>query len=520
MTAGALPRRADDVAVVSLQMPESLDLQWIDGCLRAADRWPALRVVARPGPSAGAGATLATARRRRHRLARAPRGRASWCSGGAWPDPAGWAGLFLRTVRNAYAVDPGYSVAGVLLAEINLDLRGYAPEAGQDVYRRVLDRLATLPGVRGAGASRVAVLSGGSRTGSVSRDGQPVRPDGSNGVPTRINVVSDSYLAAMGIPLLSGRGFASSDSSTAPRVAIVSQSLAQRLWPGRDPIGLTLTPGPNPTTVIGVVPDVVYRSVIENEPLPFYLLPLSQNYESGVTLHVRGAEDPLALLPGVRQVVREIDPLLVVARPRTLEAEFARSLGPQRLMATFVGIFAGLAAAATFIHILRLQCSAEHGRLRRRKGRASPNGHGNGSTGRNRIGARLCGAPGCRGSSTPRFRRDARRSGDLCDRAGATGGDRGVPHSCPAPCAWTPSSPFEVEGPRRGQFFNGLPRLLALLRRQDLRDLQLQIDPGGKRSRLGVRDLRPQLIDLRGVRRVGEDRRLQLTSQLADLPRR
>jgi predicted permease len=268
------------------------------------------------------------------------------------------AGLFLRTVRNAYAVDPGYSVDGVLLSEINLDLRGYSQDAGQDVYRRVLDRLKALPGVQGAGASRVAVLSGGARTGAVSLDGRPVRPDGSNGVTTRINVVNESYLAAMGIPLLSGRGFEPSDSNTAPRVAIVSLSLTQRVWPGRDPIGQTLIPGANPTTVIGVVPDVVYRSVIESDPHPFFLLPLSQNYESGVTLHVRGAGDPLALLPAVRQVVREIDPLLVVARPRTLEDELARSLAPQRLMATFVGIFAALALLLAAIGLYGLMAHA------------------------------------------------------------------------------------------------------------------------------------------------------------------
>ena len=101
------------------------------------------------------------------------------------------AGLFLRTLRNAYAVDLGYRTEGVLLSEINLDLRGYSADAGQDAFRRIFERVATLPGVQGVGASRVAVLSGGARTGTISADGQPVARDGSNGLTVRINVVTD-----------------------------------------------------------------------------------------------------------------------------------------------------------------------------------------------------------------------------------------------------------------------------------------------------------------------------------------
>jgi predicted permease len=264
------------------------------------------------------------------------------------------AGLFLRTVRNAYAVDPGYAVDGVLLAEVNLDLRGYAPGAGQEVYQRLLERLAALPGVRSAGAARVAVLSGSVRTGSVSTDGQPVRPDGSNSVTTRINVVSSSYLDAMGIPIVQGRSFQPSDTATSSRVVIVSQSLARRLWPGLDPIGRVLGQGVTAPAVIGVIPDAVYTSVIERDAQPFYLLPLSQNYESGVTLHVRTSGDPLALVPGVRQIVREIDPQLVLSRPRTLANELEQSLGTQRLIATFVGLFAALAVLLAAIGLYGL----------------------------------------------------------------------------------------------------------------------------------------------------------------------
>jgi predicted permease len=253
------------------------------------------------------------------------------------------AGLFLRTLRNAYTVDLGYRTEGVLLAEVNLDLRGYGADAGQETYRRIFERVGALPGVQGIGASRVAVLSGGARTGLLSLDGQPVARDGRNGLAVRINVVNDAYLGTIGIPLLMGRSFQPTDDGRAPRVVIVSRSLAQRLWPGEDPIGRPLGNGPAAATVVGVVPDAVYANALEREPPPFYLVPLLQNYESGMTMLVRTAGDPLSILPAVRQAVREVDSQLVVARPRTLDEEFSRSVGSQALMATLVSLFGGLA---------------------------------------------------------------------------------------------------------------------------------------------------------------------------------
>ena len=252
------------------------------------------------------------------------------------------AGLFLRTLRNAQAVDLGYAIDATMVADINLDVRGYSQQAGAHVYRQILDRLNATPGVAAAGAARVTVLSGGARTTSVSLDGQPVAPDGSNAIDVRVNVVSDSYLRTMGIPVIQGRDFTPADGPGAPRVAIVSRSLAGKMWPNADPIGKSF--GSTPTTVVGVVPDTVYRTVIEREPPPFFYLPLEQNYESGVTLHVRAAHGgPLTLLPSVRAAVRAVDPGIVVARPQRLRSVFEQSIASQRMMATLVGLFGGIA---------------------------------------------------------------------------------------------------------------------------------------------------------------------------------
>jgi predicted permease len=260
------------------------------------------------------------------------------------------AGLFLRTLRNAHTVDLGYRLDSTMVAEINLDLRSYSREAGTVVYQQMLDRLAAIPGVAAAGAARIAVLSGGARTVPISRDGRPIGagPNGPSSVDernliaVRVNIISDGYLDAMEIPLIRGRDFSPADREDAPRVAIVSRSLAAALWPNQDPIGKSL--GDNPAVVVGVVPDTVYRNALEREPPPFFYLPLAQNYEGGVILHVRAAQgDPLVLLPSVRAAVREVDPAIAIARPQRLRSLFDQSIASQRMLATLVGLFGGIA---------------------------------------------------------------------------------------------------------------------------------------------------------------------------------
>jgi predicted permease len=251
------------------------------------------------------------------------------------------AGLFLRTLQQAYAVNLGYSLDRMLIATIEPGDR-YQPAAGQAFYADVLNRLNALPGVAAAGAARVTVLSGASRTAPVSIDGRPVQRDRSNVIPVRANVVSERYLEAMGIPILRGRNFQTTDVPTSPRVVIVSRSLANRLWPNADPIGRTLESSTT-LVVVGVVPDTVYRRTTDRQVLPVYYLPLSQNYEAAVSLHVRSVGDPMALLPVVRRAISDVDPRIALVRPRRLQDEFSQSLIEERTMVKFVGSLSAIA---------------------------------------------------------------------------------------------------------------------------------------------------------------------------------
>lgn len=194
-----------------------------------------------------------------------------------------------------------------------------------------------------AGAARMTVLSGGARSTAVSSDGRPIQQDNSNAVGVRANTVSHRYLETMNVPILRGRSLASSDRPGTPRVTIVSQSLVDRLWPNEDPIGKTLRDeGNRVQMIVGVVPDTVYTSTLERDAPPTFYLPLSQNYESGVALHVRAVSDPTSLIPAIREAVRQVDSHLVVARPQLLRDVLDRSLSRQRMMATFIGLFAAV----------------------------------------------------------------------------------------------------------------------------------------------------------------------------------
>jgi predicted permease len=252
------------------------------------------------------------------------------------------AGLFIRTLMEAYAVDLGYDVDRMLVADLSLGGE-YTPESGMSLYDDLLNRVNSLPGVLSAGAARITVLSGTTRTVGVSVDGQPIKDDRSNALPVRSNSVSHGYLDVMGIHVIRGRQFDVTDVRLSPHVAIISQALGARLWPGADPIGRVLVGQDGPLQVIGVVPDTVYLSSTELEPRPFFYTPLSQNFENAVSLHIRTAGDPLLVLGPLRQVLRTLDPKLALTRPRRLADEFDRSVETERVLARLTGILGGIA---------------------------------------------------------------------------------------------------------------------------------------------------------------------------------
>jgi predicted permease len=251
------------------------------------------------------------------------------------------AGLFLRSLRDAQQIDPGFETEGVLVLTFNLGREGYTPERGQLFYREVAERAASLPGVQGAAVAQNPPLAGGFLR-SIFPEGQDTTQQ--ERVLVRVNSVSPGYFAAIGTPLLRGRDFANSDTTGAPSVVVINEVMAEQFWPGQDAIGkrFKFFGDRDFTTVIGIARNAKYGGVAE-QPIPFIYQPLRQNYTPAAALHVRAAGNAAAVAAPVRQMVREIDPTLSVFNVRTLDEQVSQSLQPVRFNVILLTTFGALA---------------------------------------------------------------------------------------------------------------------------------------------------------------------------------
>jgi predicted permease len=256
------------------------------------------------------------------------------------------AGLFLRSLKHAQGIDTGFETRGVLVMNVNLGREGYTPERGQLFYQQAVERLSGLPGVQRASVAQNAPLAGGFL--------RSVFPEGADTttrdrVLVQVNSVSPGYLDTLGIPLLRGRDFLESDTTGAPLVVVVNETMAQRFWPGEEAIGkrFKFFGDTDYTTVIGIAKNAKYNGVAE-DPTPFIYQPVRQNYTPNATLHIRAAGNAGGLGGAVRAAVLEIDPTLSVFNIRTLEEQVSNSLAGLRLnviMLTTFGVLALLLAS-------------------------------------------------------------------------------------------------------------------------------------------------------------------------------
>jgi predicted permease len=265
------------------------------------------------------------------------------------------AGLFLRSMRQAQRIDPGFDPAHALTMPLNINLLRYTKAQGQEFYRRVLENVQALPGVESATLTRTPPLSGASRESSVTLAGatptERVRGGESTG---SVNLSSNSTLASsvalnyfqtLNIPLVRGRDFTSQDREGAPGVAIVNETFAARYFPGQDALGQRVSLGGEKgpwLEIVGVARDGKYISVGES-PAPFLYQPLAQRHESGMSLIVRTKGDPAASIGAVRGAVQSVERNLPTANLRPMRELLAQSLFPARVGALLLAGFGLLA---------------------------------------------------------------------------------------------------------------------------------------------------------------------------------
>ena len=246
------------------------------------------------------------------------------------------AGLFVRTLQNAVAIETGYESGHVLTARIDLARQNYGEDRGRVFERQLIDQLQARPDVEAAAFAVTLPLNDGRWENPVRREGDPTR------VQTFQNVVSPRYFDTMKIPLLAGRQFSEHDDARSPKVAILNQTLARIMWPDRSALGERLTFRGQTIEVIGVVRDIKGRNLFESAG-PMFYVPLSQHYEPNVVLHVRTRVPPAQVIAGLRREVQTLDTDLPVYSVKALDEHVTATLTPQRLLAHLISGFGMLA---------------------------------------------------------------------------------------------------------------------------------------------------------------------------------
>ena len=273
------------------------------------------------------------------------------------------AGLFLRALHRLSTIDVGYTTEHALTFRLQFTRR--RSHAEQDVFWASLyEQLRGIPGVASVGGGNIPMSGQSTVTGLEIRS----RPAENGRLPdARYSVASDDYFDALGIPIVRGRAFGPADRDSAPWVAVVSEGLAKQLWPGREPIGAQIRPeGGQPwATIVGIVGDV--RKGAVGAPLPsLYTSQRQDHWPGGGAVVIRAQGAPQALMAGVRQVVKRVDPTLPLIGLRTLE-DFRQStpaIADRRLQMQLILVFALVALAVSAIGVYGVSAYATEARRR------------------------------------------------------------------------------------------------------------------------------------------------------------
>ncbi|MBZ5571490.1 MAG: ABC transporter permease [Acidobacteriia bacterium] len=260
------------------------------------------------------------------------------------------AGLFIRSVRSAQQLNPGFSPHNVLIASYDLFTTGYSDSTGAEFDRQLLAKLETLPGMQSVALSNRVPLSFGGGSTSVKPEGY-VSP-ANESMETQVAIVTPNFLQTMQIPLVKGRDFTLQDNKSSQRAVIVNEAFANRYWPKQEALGKQLNSDFTHEwfTVVGVARDTKV-TFLNEKPTPFLYLPLYQVYRANMIISARVAGDPLAFAKTIEKAVHELNPELIVYDVTTLEVRSQFSSFGQRVAGTFVGAFGLLALALAAVGI-------------------------------------------------------------------------------------------------------------------------------------------------------------------------
>lgn len=228
------------------------------------------------------------------------------------------AGMLVRGLQHAQRLDLGFQPDHVLNVRLNPRDLGYSEPRTRDFYRELKRRIGALPGVQSVSLAFSVPLGYIFDGKDVYVEGRPVTP-GDRAPHVMANSIDGDYFGTMRIPLLRGRAFTENDDEKAPLVAIVNQTMAARFWPRQETIGkrFALQAGGPLWQVVGVARDSKYLVIFES-PLPYFYVPLAQNFYWIRVLQVHTALPPEALRTRVQQEIQALDPDLPLADFQTM----------------------------------------------------------------------------------------------------------------------------------------------------------------------------------------------------------
>jgi predicted permease len=254
--------------------------------------------------------------------------------------------LFARSFQKGLARDPGFDPDGVVVARMSLS-GAYDETRHRAFFEELTERVRALPGVEATGLAQYVFLAGTKSGTSVRR---PEAPD----VATYalLNNVDPDFFGTLGIDLVAGRTFTDQDVEGSTPVAVINQTLAERLWPGSSPLGQRLRGMlAEDREVVGVVANGRYGTITE-APQSYAYAPIAQWGPTALAVHARAPGAEAMTLRAIQTIVRELDPDVALELPGPLGEFVGTGLLPHRYAAQLVGLFGliGLLLAATGIY--------------------------------------------------------------------------------------------------------------------------------------------------------------------------
>jgi predicted permease len=273
------------------------------------------------------------------------------------------AGLFVRSLRGVQHTDLGFDPRSVLNVTLDPNEIGHTEAQGRAFYRAILERTRALPGVQSASLASAVPLSDSVTSNDLAIPGYTTSSD-QEAPHALFNAVSTDYFATMRIALNRGRDFSDADNENSPHVAVINQAMADRYWPGQDPMGksFAVTSDPKrPATIVGVVQNVRMNQLYGPFEPTFYL-PFAQSYAPAETLQIRSEQQAEAIVPQVREIAQSLAPSVPIYGIRTMTevlhggngllffeigASLAGALGLLGLTLAIVGVYGVMSYAVS-----------------------------------------------------------------------------------------------------------------------------------------------------------------------------